>query len=167
MDVSVNHFSHTLENIIEHEFLGQLGRCLWLQGIKDFEILRGDTDDHGHDVIVEANGVMRHIQLKAMYDKGRRRDVNVHVKLLQKPSACVIWLIYDPATLEISNFRWFGGEPGQPLPDIGDRAVKHSRANAQGIKAVRPNLRNVPQSWFDITDNIEELAKWLFGDVGV
>ena len=97
MDVSVNHYSHTLENIIEHAFLAQLGRCLWLQGVKDFEILRGDTDDHGHDVIVEANGVMRHIQLKAMYNKGRRKDVNVHVKLLKKPSACVIWLIYDPA----------------------------------------------------------------------
>lgn len=163
MDATANHYSHTLEKIFEHDFLGQLGRCLWLRGIKDFEILRGDTDDHGHDVIVEANGVMRHIQLKSMYDKGRRRDVNIHVKLLKKPSACVIWLIYDADTLKFTNFRWFGGEPGKPIPDIGDRVVKHSRANAKGIKAVRPNLRNVPQSSFASLSSIEELSQKLFG----
>jgi hypothetical protein len=66
---------------------------------------------------------------------------------------------YDPVTLAITSYRWFGGEPGQPLPSLGGRPTRHTR----GKKAIRPALRNVPKSRFERLAGLEELADQLFG----
>jgi len=155
--------SHTLESIIEHKFLADCGTTLWGRGIHDFEVLHSESDNSGYDIVIEANGVMRHVQLKAMRKGGTRARINVHQALGNKSSGCVIWIIYDPASLDIDHYLWFGGEPGEPLPDLGDRVVKHSRANSEGIKAVRPALRNIPKGWFNKVQSTADLVKILFG----
>jgi hypothetical protein len=71
-------------------------------------------------------------------------------------------MIYDPATLELGPFLWFGGAPGEPLPCTGDRAVKHTRANADGVKAERSAHRVVGKSRFTLLDDISALADALF-----
>ncbi|SIN65686.1 hypothetical protein SAMN02745824_1534 [Parasphingorhabdus marina DSM 22363] len=162
MNAPTNIYSHRLEKILEHEFLAGIGKCLWNRGIHDFEVLHSEIDDNGYDLIIEACGKVRHIQLKSKITGGRRAQINVHNKLLDKPSACVIIMEYDPATLAVKSYRFFGSEAGVKIPDIGERVVKHSRANAKGLKAIRPNLRNVPQSWFEEISNSEELCCRLF-----
>ncbi len=164
MNAPANIYSHRLEKILEHEFLAGIGKCLWNRGIHDFEVLHSEIDDNGYDLIIEACGIVRHIQLKSKITGGRRTQINVHKKLLTKPSACVIIMEYDPATLEIGTYRFFGSEAGMQMPDLGDRVVKHSRANAKGVKAVRPNLCNVPQRRFKEISNREELCCRLFGN---
>jgi hypothetical protein len=42
--------------------------------------------------------------------------VGINAALQSKPSGCVIWLRFDPVTLALGPFLWFGGEPGKPLP---------------------------------------------------
>lgn len=155
--------SHTLESILEHRFLADCGSILWSRGIYDFEVLHAESDNAGYDIVIEANGVVRHIQLKSMVSGGRRARINVHQALSNKPSGCVIWIIYNLEDLSAQQFLWFGGKAGEPLPDIGDRVVKHSRANAKGVKGVRPALRNVPKGWFDKIETMEELIALLFG----
>ena len=40
---------------------------------------------------------------------------------------------------------------------------KHTKANAQGVKAERPNIRTVPLSKFERVDTVELLVTRLFG----
>ena len=163
MNAPANIYSRKLEKILEHEFLASVGKFLWNRGIHDFEVLHSEVDDSGYDLVIDARGVVRHIQLKTKIVGGSRAKINVHKKLLTKPSACVIILEYDPATLAVETYRFFGSQAGTKIPGLGKDPVKHSRANAQGVKAVRPNLCNVPQGRFEEISNKEELCCKLFG----
>ena len=88
----------------------------------------------------------------------------VHVGLSEKPSGCVVWVFLDHNSLTLGPFLFFGGEPGQRLPDLKSYSVaKHTKANAQGVKAERPNHRDVPKRAFQQLDTIEELWFKLFG----
>jgi hypothetical protein len=163
-NVGPSHRSSALEKVLEYRFLADLTAQLWRRGAQ-FEVLRGDVDNGGHDLVIEANGVLRHIQLKAMIKGGKRADVAINTSLARKSSGCVVWMTYDPATLALGPFRWLGGAPGEPLPELGDRVAKHSKGNALGEKTVRPAHRVVPRGRFEKIVTIAELADRLFGPV--
>ena len=91
--------------------------------------------------MLEVNGILRHIQLKASHKTAKTREVGINVALARKPSGCVVWMQFDPENMELGPFLWFGGEPGTPLPDLGDRVGKHSKGDSTGSKAERPNIR--------------------------
>lgn len=154
--------SRAREQLLEHQLLGEIVRRMLLAG-RRCEVLKAEFDASGHDVVIESDGVLRHVQLKAMRADGRRADVNIHTALADKPSGCVIWMLVDPATLTASEYLWFGGAPGEPLPALGDRAVRHSKADACGIKAVRPDLRSVRHSQFSRLAGLDALVERLFG----
>lgn len=155
--------SSRLENVLEHLFIGELLRCLWGQGHRDVEILRAEVDAFGYDLVVETGGVLRHIQLKASHREGKRANVDIGLALAEKPSGCVIWLVYDPVTLSLGPFRWFGGKPGEKLPPLGDKVVRHSKGDATGLKAIRPNLRKVEKGRFETLPTLNVLVDRLFG----
>ena len=155
--------SSTLEKLLEHRFLAGLATHLWCRGTREFDVLHPEVDAFGHDLVIECQGIIRHIQLKAMVRGGKRRDVGVSVALARRPSACVIWMLYDPATLELGPFLWLGEAPGQPLPPPGEKVGRHSKGNAQGVKAERPGIRLVPQSRFEKIESNDALAERLFG----
>jgi hypothetical protein len=155
--------SSRLEKLLEHRFLAALGTHLWCRGTRDSDILHSEVDAHGHDLVIECQGTIRHIQLKAMVRGGKRRDVGVAVALAQRPSGCVVWMEYDPLTLDLGSFLWFGSEPGEPLPAPGGRIARHTKGNAAGVKAKRPGLRLVRRSAFERIDDIGVLAERLFG----
>lgn len=159
------HGSGLVEQVLEYRFLAELTAELLRRGER-FEVLRGDFDLDGHDVVIEAFGVMRHIQLKGMTQGGRTARVPINTRLAAKPSACVIWMNYDPETLDITAWRWFGGLAGKPLPDLGERKARHTRANAEGVKAERPGVRILPARKFDRIVTIAELTDRLFDRQG-
>lgn len=150
------------EKLFERQLIGEIVRRMLLQG-RRCEVLRAEFDVSGHDVLLESDGVSRHVQLKAMRNDGRRTDVSIHTALAAKPSGCVIWMLVDPASLTMSGFLWFGGRPGEPLPSLGDRVVKHTKANAAGLKTERPGLREVRRSRFETLRDIDQLIERLFG----
>lgn len=160
--VPISHRSSALEKVLEYRFLAELSAELWCRGV-EFEVLRSDVDDNGHDLVIEADGILRHIQLKAMVKGGKRADVTVNTRLATKSSGCVIWMTYDPATLELGPFRWFGGKPGEPLQGLGDKVAKHSKGNAAGEKTIRPAHRVIPRCAFETLGTLGELADRLFG----
>ncbi len=123
------HFLHSTlrERIVEHVFVGDMLRSLWRRGITEVEVLRSEFDAGGYDLVVAFQRIVRHIQFKSMVAGGRAANVKVSLKLAEKPSGCVIWIIVTP-DLGFDHFLWFGGTPGLPLGDIEQfRTAKHTK----------------------------------------
>jgi hypothetical protein len=160
------HSSGHIEQVLEYQFLAALTPELLRRGMR-FEVLRGDFDLDGHDIVIEADGIMRHIQLKCMVAGGKARRVPVNTRLGAKPSGCVVWMAYDPASLEITGWRWFGDPRGARLPDMGDKVARHSRGNRDGVKAERPHIRILPIQKFDVVSDAAGLADRLFGSASL
>lgn len=157
-----HHASSVLEKVLEHRFVAELTTALWRSGIRDFDILRSEVDFRGHDLVIEARGIIRHIQLKTLSASATTREVAIVTRLGERPSGCVVWMVHDPESLALGPFLWFGNAPGRPLPDLGDRPVRHSRANTRGEKAVRPGLRKLGLAKFERIASMDELVVRLF-----
>lgn len=154
-------FKHSTlrERIVEHVFVGDVLRTLWRHGVTDVEILRPEFDAHGYDVVMSRGPVVRHIQFKTQKD----RDIKVNLALVEKPSGCVIWIGIDER-LNLRHFRWFGGLPGQPLPEIKDfKMARRETRNKAGERPDRRNHRMVPKRAFEVIDTIDEVIGRLFG----
>jgi hypothetical protein len=94
----------------------------------------------------------------------KTQSVKVHLGLEKKPSGCVVWVRFDEITMKLGPFLYFGGQPGKRIPSLSDfKTAKHTKGNAQGVKAERPNLKVIPKSQFKKLDSVEELVKYLFG----
>jgi len=152
------------EMLLEHLFAGELMRHMWRSGIKRLDILKPQVDDGGYDLVLEANGIVRYVQLKATFRGSKVGRFTVNMSLARKPGGCVVVLVFDSQTLELGPFLWFGGAPGKPLPDLKRFPVaKHTKGNAQGVKLQRPNLRVIRRSDFQGLETLSELARRLFG----
>ena len=103
------------------------------------------------------------MQFKSSHRDATTRDVNVNLSLAKKPGACVIWIIFDANTMELGPYLWLGASPGQPLPPLGDRVARHTKADRAGIKAQRPNLRVVGKSSFTPLRDMDAVVEELFG----
>jgi hypothetical protein len=162
-----SHFVNSVsrERIVEHVFVGEALRRLWQGGEKDVEVLRSEFDAGGYDLVMSQRKVVRHIQFKSVREGGAAAYVTVSLKLLEKPSGCVIWIVLGPG-LELKSYRWFGGPPGEPLPDIRDfKVAKQTKANAGGTKLEKPNHRIVSRSRFEQLDTLDEVLTRLFGSL--
>ena len=154
------------EMLLEHLFAGDVMRHVWLSGVKRLEVLKPQVDHGGYDMVLEGNAIVRHVQLKATFRGSKVARFNINTGLALKPSGCVIVLLFDPETLELGPFLWFGGPPRTPLPDLERYPVaKHTKGNAQGIKLARPNHRVVPRSKFESVASIPAIAEKLFGSL--
>lgn len=159
------HHSSYRERLLEHILIGEMMRRLWMKGITHLEVLKPQVDDSGYDLVLEANSVIRHIQLKASHHGSATREIKVNLRLANKPSGGIIWMKFDPVTLELGPFLWFGSVPGEALPDISSLAVaRHTKGNAKGVKSERPNIRLVTKSRFTPVENMDELIVYLFGE---
>lgn len=153
------------EALLEHLFAGEVMKRLWIRGDWRLEVLKPQVDDSGYDLVLEANGVVRHVQLKASFRGSTVSKTKVNVLLAAKPSGCVVFVWFDAKTLELGPFAFFGGAPGEPLPDVlGMKVGRHTKGNAQGVKAERPNIRDLPLSRFEKLSDIDAVVAKLFGE---
>ena len=152
------------EMLLEHLFAGEVMRHVWLSGVKRLEVLKPQVDDGGYDLVLEGNSIVRHVQLKATFRGSKVGRFTINTGLAGKPSGCVVVVLFDPTTLDLGPFLWFGGAPGAPLPSLQGFAVgKHAKGNAQGVKLRRPNMRVVPRATFEPLAGIAQVAEHLFG----
>lgn len=161
-DLTSPQLSTAREKVLEQRLVSELA-VLMLQGGMTLDVLRSEFDAQGYDVVLCAGQIIRHLQLKASRDGGKRRHVDINVRLRAKPAGCVVWMSYDPATLAITALRWFGAGPGEPLPDLGGVVTRHSKGDGKGTKNARPALRNVGIARFERLEDLSELAERLFG----
>ena len=158
-----SHFaeSSARENLIEHVFLGELLRGLWRRNVRDLEILRPEVDSGGYDLALEFRGLTRHIQLKSSFTGARRGEITASIKLLERSSACIIWIFFDPDTLSLGPFHWFGGIPGEKLPALGEKVARHTKPNAMLNKAERPGHRVIAKNRFTRLDTMDDVIEKL------
>ncbi len=162
------HFLHSSyrEKLIEHLFVGELLKISWLKRGCQLEVAKPEVDNSGYDLIAEEGGVVRHIQLKASYTDARAAYQKVHIALSKKPSGCVVWVVFNERDLSLGPFLFFGASPGAPLPDLTSfRVAKHTKGNAEGLKAERPSIRQIPKSQFEAYESSEAIYEALFGSV--
>ena len=158
------HQSVYRERLLEHLLIGELLKHAWLNDDARLEVARGEIDRAGYDVVLEAHGVIRHVQFKTSASISKTNKQNVHIGLAQKPSGCVIWSRFDPHTLRLGPFLFFGSAPGKPLTSLEGLAVaKHTKGDSKGKKANRPNLRVLPCRLFESISTIPALYDQLFG----
>ncbi len=156
-------YSSHREALLEHLFVADVLRALWLRGIRRVGVLKPQVDD-GYDVVFDLGGIVRHVQLKSSAVGGKTARQTVSLNLADKPSGCVVWVQFEPETLKLGPFWWLGDAPGKPLPNIRDFEVaKHAKGNAEGIKLERPNQRVVPRARFTPVTSVDEIVALLFG----
>jgi hypothetical protein len=64
------HQSVFRERLLEHLLIGELLKHSWLHHGATLEVSHSSIDRAGHDVVLEANGITRHVQLKASAQGG-------------------------------------------------------------------------------------------------
>jgi hypothetical protein len=154
------------EKLIEHLFIGELLKISWSRAEYSLEVSKPEVDASGYDIIAESNNFIRHIQLKGSYTGASTSTQKIHTALCKKPSGCVIWIHFDPSTLELGPFYWFDNRPGEPLPDLSSfRVAKHTRADSKGVKKERPRFRVIPKGSFTKLNSVAEVISQLFGDI--
>ena len=159
------HFEHSSfrEKLIEHLFISEMLKLSWLKGDCQLEVMKPEVDNAGCDVVLENNNIIRHIQLKASKLGGKTSRQNINNRLATKPSGCIVWIIFNEDTLELCSFYFFGAEAGKPLARLENvKIAKHTKGNASGFKAERPNIRTLNKGQFIRYDSIEALYNVLF-----
>src|SRR3984885_10705828 len=93
-----SHYLHSTlrERIVEHVFVGDILRRLWQLGVTDVEVLRSEFDAGGYDLVMSYRKIVRHIQFKTVTVDGKADNIKVSLKLVEKPSGCVIWIVVTP-----------------------------------------------------------------------
>jgi hypothetical protein len=150
--------------VLEHLLVGEIMRFAWRRHLPRIEMLKSQVDASGYDIVLESGGIMRHIQLKASHANAATLTVPINIELASKPSGCVVWMIFDPDSLEFRHFLWFSGGPGMKIGALdGMRIAKHNKANAKRVKTERPNIRKVPKAKFEKVQTIGGIVHKLFG----
>lgn len=165
-ELSATEHSSSLARIIEYQFLADLLQEAWYGRQMLVDVMHSSVDAFGYDLVLESGDVIRHVQLKTRARSGTTSSYGIQLKLGDRPAGCVVWIGYHRfnGTNKLDlEYRFFGGLPHEPLPDLGDAPVKHAKANAQGEKLVRPGLRSVKLSQFEKVDDLPSLLDRLFG----
>ncbi len=152
--------------MLEHLFLSRLLREAWSRRGTTIEVLRPDVDVSGFDLVLEHNGVVRHVQLKSTRAGSEPAYQNIHTGLSRKPAGCVIWMVFEEGDPEVKlNLRYFffGGGPSERLNLDGLRVARRATHNSAGVRPLRANIRKVPRGRFRALGDISEVYDVLFG----
>ena len=150
------------EKVIEHIFVTELSKVLLLDKKLPFETLRAEFDSNGYDLVIEANGHVRHIQLKAMRSGGKRARVDINLALAEKPSGCVVWIVVNDATLQLEQFLWLGSPAGEKLQIPAGAVGRHTKRDLTGLRGKRARMRTVNKGDFDKLPCMTDVVQRLF-----
>ena len=78
-DVSLK--STFYEQLVEHVFVSEVLQEVWYRFGETAEVLRSEIDSSGYDVVLECNGYLRHIQLKATKTNAKASSQKVNIAL--------------------------------------------------------------------------------------
>lgn len=171
LDISVrpedasSRWSTLRENFVEHMFLAEILQEAWFVRGQQVEVLKAEVDAFGYDLVVECNGVLRHVQLKASEDTGRTSRQTINTTLARKKGACVVWIVLKPIRethrLEMTYLFFGGASPHLPMPSLGEVVGVNPRS-----KTERPNTRIIKKNQFDPISTTSELLNRMFGERG-
>ena len=158
------------ESIIEHLFIGEILKKLWLEERFQVVVLKPQVDNAGYDLAIDCNSnpdlnhsSILYIQLKSSRSDAKTARVNVSRKLIKKPKWCVIWIIFEQKekTFDLKKYRIFPKLESSP-PDTENFKIAK---NTRGDKAERPGHRVVPVGKFGPLISIDEVINQLFAKI--
>jgi len=153
------HHSTYIENLFTHRLLYDLARFLAVRSTPLLlTTLRSEIDDSGIDVVLKLASVTRFVQLKTKSNK-TNGIYAVKRTLGGTPGGCVIWIHYNPLTLEPSSYSMFGGRANslmQSLDDYPTTTKKGSKVR-QGYVNIRFGQANYQH--IDL-DKLVDLLFW-------
>lgn len=153
------------ERLFEHQLIADLMRYAWRHDGAALEVSQPAIDRTGHDLVLEARGFVRHVQLKTSWTAGKTAEQNVHLGLAAKQSGCIVWMRIDEDSMTCDGYLFFGGAPGQALPGIDELKVARRTVKGEGgVRRERPNVRTVPRAKFMPLGDIPALYRALFGE---
>ena len=152
------------EQLVEHVFISEVLQEVYFRYKKTVEVLRSEIDASGYDIVLECNGILRHIQLKTSGKDAKTASQKINVALATKPSGCVVWIVRHEENYRMQlSYLFFGADAGQRLQLHDDLKVgKHTKGNKDGVKAERQSIRVIPKTWFDRIETTTELVTRLF-----
>jgi hypothetical protein len=150
------------ESLVEHMFLAEIMQEAWINREQVVEVLKADVDAFGYDLVLECNGILRHVQLKTSEATGKTSQQTINIALAEKEKACVVWVVLDRDS-ERGRFkmayRYFGGQkPDDPMPTLGDVVGVNPLS-----KRPRDNTRIVKKNRFDRIETMAQLLDRMFG----
>ena len=154
--------SRDRENLVEHVFIAEILQESWFVREQPIEILRSEVDVYGYDLVIECNGIIRHVQLKASDSSTRPRRQTVNRFLEQKAGGCVVWVVVcrklNAGRIALT-YRYFGGKrPRDQMPSLGDTPATNPHS-----KTLRPNIRLLDFRQFDPIPTTADLLDRMFG----
>jgi hypothetical protein len=89
--------------------------------------------------------------------------VTASVKLLERPSACILWIFFDPDTLSLGPFLWFGSVAAKEIPELGEKVAKRTNPNSEQKKVDHPAHRVIAKNRFAALETIDAVIAKLIG----
>lgn len=149
--------SRTVEKLMEHIFLSEVLQECWFRRRQVVEVLRAEVDAAGYDVVLEAGGRIRHVQMKASRQGGKTSKQTINSKLVDRIGGCVVWIAYaveEESGRARLRYRWWDSD-AQERPQTPGRNTRTGRE--------RPNTFVLKKSDFEVIDGITLLVDCLFG----
>jgi hypothetical protein len=119
--------SRFVENIMEHAFLSEVLQHCWFIRHHYVEVIRPEVDAAGYDIVLEANGRIRHVQLKARAAGGAKGSpMLILSRLREHPDPCVIrisWKV-DPETCRVALRYRYSERANWPEPGDGETSFE-------------------------------------------
>lgn len=149
--------SRTVEKLMEHIFLSEILQECWFHRRQVVEVLRAEVDAAGYDLVLEAAGRIRHVQLKASRQGGKTSKQTINTKLADRQGGCVVWIAYE---VDEENgraqlkYRWWDSNTST-APRVPGRNPR--------TKKERPNTFLLKKSDFELIEHTETLVDRLFG----
>ena len=110
--------------------------------------------------------LMRHIQLKTSIKGGSARTQKLNLALTQKVGGCIIWIEREecPDSQQFKfEYLFYGSKANEQFVIDHDlKVAKSTKANAEGFKSERKNIRVVPKSKFTKVSDMRHLMHLLF-----
>lgn len=150
--------SRTVEKLMEHIFLAEVLQECWFQRRQIVEVLRAEVDAAGYDVVLEAAGKIRHVQLKASRQGGKTSKQTINTRLADRAGGCVVWIAYEVDEKEGRahlKYRWWDGETMKLPKTVG----RNPRTGKE-----RPKTAVLKKSEFELILDTETLVQRMFGD---
>lgn len=149
--------SRTVEKLMEHIFLSEILQECWFRRRQVVEVLRAEVDAAGYDVVLEAGGRIRHVQLKASRQGGKTSTQTINSKLSERAGGCVIWIAYEvPEENRRAQLKYRWWDSGvSTSPKVPGRNPRTKRE--------RPNTFVLKKSDFELIHEASTLVDRMFG----
>lgn len=157
--------SSYVENVLRHALIAELSSIVWNHDpFAALQVFNAEVDDAGFDVVLGLGTRIRYVQLKQTHDRKVPRHCSVRLSFSALPGSCVVLMSHTVTELRLTQFRFFGGRPGEPMESIAGLRLSTlpGRRGAAGERKTRANYRDVPVGTFEGPYSAEQLLDVLF-----